>query len=124
MPALADLLERRPDAPFEVAITDEHVEAFRTRGFVQIPRITSDEELVWLREVYDALFDEKRGSYHGGYFDLTRPYDREGEDVLPQIIAPEVRFPQLKETTFWKNGAKLARQLLRLQDAEEIRGWG
>ncbi len=124
MSVLPELLACRPDAPFEVAITDAHVEEFRTRGFVQISRITSDEELAWLREVYDALFAEKRGSYHGGYFDLTRPYDREGEDVLPQIIAPEIRFPQLKETTFWKNGQKLARQLLRLQDAEEIRGWG
>ncbi len=118
---LADLMKRRPDAPFEVELNPKHVDQFRTRGFIQIPRITSDEELVWMREVYDALFAEKRGSYHGGYFDLTRPYDRDGEDVLPQIIAPEVRFPELKKTSFWKNGAKLARHLLEVDD---VRGWG
>src|SRR5262245_35556346 len=121
MSALAELLARRPDAPFEVELEADRVEEFRARGFIQIRRITSDEELVWLRDVYDALFTEKRGSYHGGYFDLTRPYDRDGEDLLPQIIAPEIRFPQLKDTCFWKNGAKLARELLAVED---VRGWG
>ena len=121
MPTLADLFTRRPQASFDVELKPAHIEEFRMRGFVRIPRITSDEELDWLRGVYDALFAEKRGAYHGGYFDLTRPYDSEGEDLLPQIIAPEARFPQLKETSFWKNGAKLARHLL---EVEQVRGWG
>jgi ectoine hydroxylase-related dioxygenase (phytanoyl-CoA dioxygenase family) len=121
MSALAELMTRRPDTSFDVELKSTQIDEFRTRGFIQIPRITSDEELVWLRDVYDALFAEKRGSYHGGYFDLTRPYDRDGEDLLPQIIVPEARFPQLKETCFWKNGAKLARQLLAVDD---VRGWG
>jgi len=121
MSVLADLIQRRPDAPFEVELKPTQIEEFRTRGFIQIPRITSDEELAWLRQVYDALFTEKRGAYRGGYFDLTRPYDSEGEDLLPQIIAPETRFPQFKETSFWKNGAKLARHLLGV---EHVRGWG
>jgi len=124
MSILTDLMTRRPNAPFEVDLKPEQVEEFRTRGFIQIPRIASDEELAWLVQVYDALFAEKRGSYHGGYFDLTRPYDSEGEDLLPQIIAPEIRFPQLKETGFWTNGRKLARQLLGVEPAEPVRGWG
>ena len=121
MPTLADLLTRRPEDSFELELNPVHIEEFRMRGFVRIPRITSDDELAWLRQVYDALFAEKRGAYRGGYFDLTRPYESEGEDLLPQIIAPEARFPQLKETSFWKNGAKLARYLL---EVEEVRGWG
>jgi ectoine hydroxylase-related dioxygenase (phytanoyl-CoA dioxygenase family) len=121
MSLLAELMTRRPDAPFAVDLEATHVAEFRTRGFIQVPRITSDEELAWLRDVYDALFAEKRGSYPGGYFDLARPYEREGEDVLPQIIAPEARFPELRKTAFWRNGAKLARQLLEVED---VRGWG
>src|SRR6185295_4560406 len=124
MSVLADLMTRRPEAPFDVELKLEQVEEFRTRGFIQIPRIASDEELEWLRQVYDALFAEKRGSYHGGYFDLTRPYDSDGEDLLPQIIAPEIRFPQLKQTGFWKNGQTLARRLLGVEAAEQVRGWG
>jgi ectoine hydroxylase-related dioxygenase (phytanoyl-CoA dioxygenase family) len=121
MSTLVELMTRRPDTSFDVELKPTQVDEFRTRGFIQVERITSDEELVWLRDVYDALFNEKRGSYHGGYFDLTRPYDRDGEDLLPQIIAPEIRFPELKETCFWKNGAKLARELLGVDD---VRGWG
>jgi ectoine hydroxylase-related dioxygenase (phytanoyl-CoA dioxygenase family) len=114
-------MSKRPTTPFEIELEAAHVDEFCTRGFVRIARITSDEELAWLREVYDALFAEKRGAYHGGYFDLTRRYDSEGEDLLPQIIAPESRLPGLKETNFWKNGAKLARHLLQV---DGVHGWG
>ncbi len=124
MSVLDDLMARRPEAPFEAELPPQKIEEFRTRGFVQVPRITSDEELEWLRLVYDALFTEKRGSFRGGYFDLTRRYESEGEDLLPQIIAPEARFPQLKETAFWKNGEKLARQLLGIEAGNQIGGWG
>ena len=124
MSVLDDLMARRPEVPFEAELPPQKIEEFRTRGFVQVPRITSDEELEWLRLVYDALFTEKRGSFRGGYFDLTRRYESEGEDLLPQIIAPEARFPQLKETAFWKNGEKLARQLLGIEAGNQIGGWG
>ena len=120
MPTLLDdLMARRPEARFEAELAPGQVEEFRDRGFIQVARITSDEELAWLRLVYDALFEERRGAYRGGYFDLSRPYESEGEDLVPQIITPEARFPQLKETAFWKNGRKLARQLLG--DGAEIR---
>jgi hypothetical protein len=121
-PLLDELMTRRPDVAFEAELGPDQVEEFHTRGFIQIPRITSDEELEWLGLVYDALFEEKRGSYKGGYFDLTRPYDSEGEDLLPQIITPEARFPELKKTSFWRNGGKLAHQILGVGD--NLHGWG
>lgn len=123
MALLDELMQERPEVRFEAELRPGQVEEFRTRGFIQIPRITSDEELEWLGKVYDALFTEKRGSYRGGYFDLARPYDSDGEDLLPQIIAPEARFPELTKTSFWQNGKKLARALLGVQEGE-IRGWG
>ncbi len=123
MPTLLDeLMTRRPDVAFEAELAPDQVEEFRVRGFIQVARITSDEELEWLRLVYDALFEEKRGAYKGGYFDLSRPYESEGEDLVPQIITPEARFPELKKTAFWRNGNKLARRLLG--GAEDVRGWG
>lgn len=123
MALLDELMERRPEAPFEVEVQPDQVALFQTQGFIQISRITSDEELAWLGEVYDALFLEKRGSFKGGYFDLARPYESDGEDLLPQILTPEARFPQLTKTAFWKNGKKLARELLGIGDGT-IRGWG
>lgn len=123
MALLDDLMAAQPDAPFEIEVSGEQVAAFQGRGFIQVARITSDEELAWLGHVYDALFAEKRGAFKGGYFDLARPYESEGEDLLPQILTPEARFPQLRKTTFWKNGKKLARALLGIGEGE-IRGWG
>lgn len=123
MTELDELMEQRPEAPFEAVLSSEKIAEFRDRGFIQIPRITSDEELVWLRRVYDALFTEKRGSFAGGYFDLSRPYESEGEDLLPQILTPEVRFPELARTSFWRNGEKLARQLLGVRE-DRVNGWG
>src|SRR5262245_28861838 len=124
MSVFDELMAAQPDVPFEVELPAQKIEQFRTRGYVQVDRITSDEELAWMRLVYDALFTEKRGSFRGGYFDLTRSYGSDGEDLLPQIIAPEARFPQLKETAFWKNGERLARQLLGIEVGNEIGGWG
>ena len=56
-------------------------------------------------------------------FDLVRPYASEGENRLPQRIKPEERFPELKQTLFWRNGRKLAAQLMRL-DESLLEGWG
>jgi hypothetical protein len=124
MSALFDyILARQPEAVFDVELSEDDVDLFRVRGFIQIPRITTDEELAWLGELYDALFAERRGGYKGGYFDLTRPYDAEGEDLLPQIIMPEIRFPQLRSTAFWRNGRALSRRLLGIGESE-VRGWG
>ena len=124
MTPLDQLMAERPDARFDAELEPHQVEEFRERGFIQVARITSDEELEWLRLVYDGLFTEKRGSFAGGYFDLSRPYESTGEDLLPQILNPEIRFPQLKMTSFWKNGDKLARQLLGIVGTEKIYGWG
>jgi hypothetical protein len=103
-----ELLARQPKAHIEVSLTATDLEALERDGFVSIGRITTDEEVVWLRELYDWLFAGKAEAFRGGRFDLVRPYDSEGVDRLPQLLAPEQRFPQLKQTTFWRNGRKLA----------------
>jgi hypothetical protein len=118
-----ELASRRPTAGCEVTLEPEQLAAFAERGFLPVPRITSDEELVWLGEVYDALFAERRGSFRGGYFDLSRPYDSEGPDRLPQVILPELALPALRETAFWRNGRALAARLLGAR-VEELQGWG
>jgi hypothetical protein len=118
-----ELLARRPEADFEVGVSPELVVEFRERGFVSTPRITSDAELEWLRELYDRLFAERVQAVPGGYFDLSRPYDSPGEDLQPQIIAPEVRFAELRKTAFWANGRRVAAHLLGVEP-RELRGWG
>jgi ectoine hydroxylase-related dioxygenase (phytanoyl-CoA dioxygenase family) len=120
---LDELMTQRPQADFPVLITDAQLAEFRERGFVRIGRITSDDELVWLGEVYDRLFEERVQTVPGGYFDLTRPYDSAGEDHQPQIIMPEARYRELRKTAFYRNGRTIAAQLLGVESTN-LRGWG
>jgi hypothetical protein len=121
--ALDEIVARRPAADFAVTLAAEEVAAFRERGFTSVPRITTDEELAWLGEVYDHLFGERVQPVPGGYFDLARPYESAGEDRLPQILVPETAVPALRETAFWRNGRAIAATLLGV-DAAGLRGWG
>jgi hypothetical protein len=120
---IEELIAQRPAADFPVELGDEEIAEFRERGFTSIARITSDEELAWLAEVYDWLFSQRVQPVPGGYFDLSRPYDSPGEDRLPQIITPETRVPELRKTAFWRNGRALASRLLGVETSA-LRGWG
>ena len=117
------LFSRQPKTTIEVSLTASDAESLERDGFVTIGRITTDEEVAWLRELYDWLFAGKAEAIRGGHFDLVRPYDSEGDDRLPQLLAPEQRFPQLRQTAFWRNGRKLAAQLMGL-DEDLLVGWG
>ncbi len=120
---IEELMACRPDVEFAVGLSPQQLADFRENGFTATERITSDEELAWLGEVYDRLFADRVQAVPGGYFDLSRPYDSPGEDLQPQIIAPEARFAELRKTAFWRNGRALASKLLGVE-AAALRGWG
>src|SRR5262245_63236670 len=86
-----------PDRVLEVRLTETQVDQFHRDGFTSVERITTDEELEWIRPIYDFLFETK-GSFNGGYFDLARPYESDGLDLVPHVMLPEARFPQLHKT--------------------------
>jgi ectoine hydroxylase-related dioxygenase (phytanoyl-CoA dioxygenase family) len=111
-----------PPSDFSVRLTDDQIEAFHRDGFVHVERITTDEELAWLAPLYDHLFARK-GAFKGGYFDLSRKYDSDGQDFVPQVLGPEVRYPQLADTTVRRNALAIASQLLGLPEAD-VRTWG
>src|SRR5690242_7117883 len=121
--SLDELMSMRPEVEFPISISDRQVAEFRERGFICLERITADEEVAWLREVYDRMFEERVQAVPGGYFDLVRPYDSPGEDRQPQIIMPEVRLRDLRKTAFYRNGRIAAARLLGV-DAKDLRGWG
>lgn len=106
----------------DVRLTDEQIEQFHAEGYTWVPRITTDEELAWLAPIYDGLFASKRGAFKGGYFDLARPYEAEGEDLVPQVLAPEHRHPELRDTNIFRNALAIGAQLLGLPE-EELTTW-
>jgi hypothetical protein len=58
-----ELMARRPERAFDAKLTDDIREEFAKRGFTRVDRITTDEEVAWLRDIYDALFDGEAGAY-------------------------------------------------------------
>ena len=123
MSELEALNESRPQVSFEVSLSDAAIERFHEQGYITVERIAPAEELAWIGALYDRLFEGKIQAIRGGYFDLVRAYEAEGEDLLPQILTPEALIPALKETCFWKNGRRLAAQLIGAPEAS-LRGWG
>jgi ectoine hydroxylase-related dioxygenase (phytanoyl-CoA dioxygenase family) len=112
-----------PTIEFEPTISDELVEDYREKGFTWVERITTDEEVDWLREVFDTLFEQHRGGVDLGYFDLSRPYDADGEDHLPQLLVPERAVPELTQTLFMRNARLIAARLMGVA-AESLDAWG
>ena len=41
---------------------------FRENGYLSIERITTDEEVAWLKGIYDQLFNRRMGEGEGGVF--------------------------------------------------------
>ena len=58
---------------FHVDVTDEQVTFFQENGYLSIPRITTDDEIEWLKGIYDQLFNDRIGEAQGRYFDLAGP---------------------------------------------------
>jgi hypothetical protein len=110
-----------PDPVLEIRLTDAQINQFHDEGFTSVPRITTDEELEWIRPIYDHLFQTK-GTFKGGYFDLSRPYEADGPDLVPQVLSPELRFPQLNDTNAVRNARAIAAQLLE-RDPGELNTW-
>ena len=107
---------------FPVDLTDEQVAFFQENGYLSIQQITSDAEVEWLRGIYDQLFQQRAGEAQGEYFDLGGPRAHAGRDVLPQVLGPERRFPELRETAYFRNGRKLAARLLGVREGQVTGG--
>lgn len=96
----------------DVVLSPEQVAQFREQGFLSLPRITSPEEVVELREVLGGLFDRRAGWREGAQFDLVAAEDAADESTLTQIVQPVNYAPELRDTLFRANAAAIARQLL------------
>jgi ectoine hydroxylase-related dioxygenase (phytanoyl-CoA dioxygenase family) len=120
---LEEIAARRPEIEFPVELPARCALEFRERGFTHVERITSDEEIAWLGELYDAVFEARLEAVPGGYFDLARPYESDGDDLLPQVLSPESRLRALVRTAVFRNGRRLAAQLLGALE-RDVRGWG
>lgn len=100
-----------PSSTFEVDPTVEEVAFFRDNGFLVVERITTDEEIDWLRPIFEAAFEK----VDAGEVEGPNP------KVAYQSMMPELRFPELLETTFLRNAKTYARALL---GEDDLSSWG
>ena len=101
-----------PETDFTVEPTDEEVAFFRENGFLAVERITTDEEIDWLRPVFEAAFEESGGK--------MAPQSKKADY---QTMFPELRYPELLHTTYLRNARRYAAALLGV-DESELSTWG
>lgn len=95
-----------------ITVSSEQVEFFRRNGYLAIEKITTPEEVAFVREVYDRLFATRAGREEGNQFDLAGTDEEGKEAALPQILNPVKYAPELRDTLLRANARAIARQLL------------
>jgi ectoine hydroxylase-related dioxygenase (phytanoyl-CoA dioxygenase family) len=120
---------QRPPLPaghLDFEVSAEQVAFFHTNGYVVVDRITTDDEVEWLRNIYDQLFERRIGGFPGAYIEPSRPNGAEHlglDSPLSQVMLPEHRIPELRHTIFYGNGMKAAAALMDLPESS-LHGWG
>jgi len=112
-----------PAASFETDIGENEITFYSENGYLSVPRVTTDEELAWLREVYDQLLAMAPTGYLDGIFDLSRPYGTTDVPKLGQLLLPERMVPQIRQTVFWRNAHRIASRLLGVTPTK-VESWG
>ena len=95
-----------------IAISPAQIEFFHKNGYLAIEKITTPEEVEFVRGVYDRLFAARAGRDEGNQFDLAGTDEEGKEAALPQILNPVKYAPELRDTLLRANARAIARQLL------------
>jgi ectoine hydroxylase-related dioxygenase (phytanoyl-CoA dioxygenase family) len=93
-------------------LTADEIKLFHEKGFLSIPEITTKDEVVRIRSMYDRLFEQRAGWDRGDFFDFAG-LDESGKTAsVPQLSDPSKYEPALKHTVFRSNAQAIAKQLL------------
>jgi len=111
-----------PARELDVDIGDAEAAFYEENGFLAVARITTDEEVEWLRGVYDALLAMPATGYLDGMFDLSRPYGTTDMPKLGQLLLPERYVPQIQQTVMWRNARRIASRLLKVVEPK-LESW-
>ena len=119
-----DIFGPPPAARYELEPSDREIDFFRENGFLAVERITTDEEIAWLRKIFEHIFSEAYAGKPGS------PLDRSGTPVAGQPVArltqaffPEIYFPQILNTQVRRNAKRYAAALLGAAE-KDLSSWG
>ncbi|HEX7034902.1 MAG TPA: phytanoyl-CoA dioxygenase family protein [Pseudomonadales bacterium] len=114
---------RPPVSDFTVVPTDDEVSFFRTNGYLVVERITTDEEIAWLRAIFEHIFDPEHADGPGAPIDRSGTLGPDEPSRLSQAFFPEMRFPAILDTAFRRNARRYAAALLGVPEAA-LSSWG
>jgi hypothetical protein len=112
-----------PSPDFTVTPTAAEVAFFRETGFLAIERLTTDEELAWLEQIFDHIFDPSRVGRPGSPLDRSGALADGEPSRLAQAFFPEMAFPEIMQSAFRKNAKRYAAALLDV-DEGRLSSWG
>jgi hypothetical protein len=112
-----DTASHRADAPAPFSIpqlSQAQLAEFRRDGFLLVEGLSTPEEIVSLRALYDRLFTERCGWDKGDLFDMIgRDDTAEGKGLaIPQLLWPSRYEPALPQTQLAVSARSIAEQLL------------
>ena len=94
-----------------VTLTPEEIAAFKNEGYLALNSVTTQDEVRFIRDIYDRLFASKAGRETGAQFDLAGTDEDDKEAVMPQILGPANYAPELYETLLLANVRAICKQL-------------
>ena len=93
-------------------LSHEQIAQFHEQGYLKLDQLVEHDEIAWVREVYDRLFEERAGWERGEQFDLAGSDDPSAKPRLPQLMNPARYAPELQNAGFRHAAFEIARQLL------------
>ncbi|HVV37010.1 MAG TPA: phytanoyl-CoA dioxygenase family protein [Acidimicrobiales bacterium] len=109
-----------PESDLDVRPTPEDVSFFAENGYLVVPQITTAEELAWLTDVFCGVMEDNAGT---PVFEAGRQPDQTLPAQILQCIGPELRIPELLDTTFRRNARHFAAAFLGVPESE-VTTWG
>ena len=112
-----------PSPRFEASPTAAEVAFFRENGFLAVERLTSDEEIAWLKAIFEHIFEPANAGDRRAPVDRSGPLQAGEASKLSQAFFPEIQFRQILESAFHRNAKRYASALLGVP-AGELTCWG
>lgn len=97
----------------DVALKDEDVRRFWRQGVLSLGRITTEQELTWLRSACDEVVKRKIGCTPQ---ELGQKRVRPEHEALVTILSPESIMPELNETIFYRNAKTILARLFGVKE--------
>jgi ectoine hydroxylase-related dioxygenase (phytanoyl-CoA dioxygenase family) len=113
-----------PAATLDLTPSEDEVAFFRENGFLAVERLTTDEEIAWLRAIFEHIFDPANAGRRGAPLDRSgTPQRKDDAARLGQAFFPEMQFPAILASTFHRNAKRYAAALLG-EDEADLTCWG